>query len=142
MQYILIYITDDLLLLITIWWLKIRNVMIIIYRYCIILFCIFCSRELTVNSYCTIIAEKNGSTGYIAYWVMFFFFAKRASYRILYMIILAPLEVNSQFIMNCLLWVSKNLVLMFDRMKKINILLFFLQCKLCYENDDKWTHFN
>lgn len=38
---------------------------------------------------------------------------------------LAPLEVNSQLIMNCLLWVSKNLVLMFDRMKKINIPLFF-----------------
>lgn len=87
-----------------------------------------------VYSYCMIIAEKNASILLIESRI---FFAKRASYRILYMIILAPLEVNSQLIMNCLSWVSKNLVQMFDRMKKINIPLFFLQGKSCYENDDK-----
>lgn len=69
--------------------------------------------------------RKNASTGILlieSYSI--FFFAKRASYHSL-LIMLAPLEVNSQLIMNCLLWVSKNLVLMFDRMKKINIPLFF-----------------
>lgn len=79
---------------------------------------------------------------------MYFFFAKRASYHSL-LIMLAPLEVNSQLIMNCLLWVSKNLVLMFDRMKKNKHSIIFLQGKSCYENDDycigyfyKRTHFN
>lgn len=66
--------------------------------------------------------RKNASTG-ILLIESYIFFCK-ASYHSL-LIMLAPLEVNSQLIMNCLLWVSKNLVLMFDRMKKINIPLFF-----------------
>lgn len=55
---------------------------------------------------------------------LYIFFVKRVLYYFL-LIMFVFLEVNLQLIMNCLLWVLKNFVLMFDRMKKINILLFF-----------------
>lgn len=67
--------------------------------------------------------RKNASTGILLIESCIFFC--KACFISFSTIMLAPLEVNSQLIMNCLLWVSKNLVLMFDRMKKINIPLFF-----------------